>query len=188
MILAKCGSICDYICHSTVVIYESWVGERLKIHGLGAVSRLTQIQDMNAESNAATKRIYLSGTYVIEGVQSHYGVAGGSQSASVTIRITSDRFEGGISTVKIRFDNQCFKQNNDLLQEAVRVPEIKAESDRKVLIIFQPMASLSAWLNMLTQAPQQSYYIDYGFEEHRAWAFAAPVGNREHPIGKCLNG
>lgn len=109
-------------------------------------------------------------------------------SASVTIRITSDRFEGGISTVKVRFDNQCFEQNNAMLKEVVRVPEITNESDRKVLIIFQPMASLSAWLNMLTQAPQQSYYIVYGFEEHRAWAFAAPVGNREHPIGRCSNG
>ena len=138
---------------------------------------------MKSESTSTLKRIFLSGTYVIEGVQSHYGIPGGVQSAHVVIRINSDRAEGGISTVKIRFDNQCFTQTAAMLQEVVKAPIITNEADQKVLNIFQPMASLSAWLHMLSHAPRQSYYIDYGFEENRTWAFACPVAKVEHPIG-----
>ena len=137
---------------------------------------------MTAESNTQQQRIYLSGTYVIEGVQNHYPIEGGSeQSANVVIRISSDRFEGGISTVRIRFENQWFRPNGEMLQEVVRVPEIT--EDGNVLNVFQPMSSLSVWLHMLTHTPRQSYYMDYGFEDGKIWTFVAPKGGTEHPIG-----
>jgi hypothetical protein len=138
---------------------------------------------MKAKSKPQHRKIYLSGTYVIEGVQSHYPIEGGSdQSANVTIRISSDLFEGEISTAKIHFENQWFRQSGDLLKEVVRIPEIT--QDGKVLYVFQPMSSLSVWLHMLTHTPRQSYYIDYGFEDKKIWAFVAPKGGIEHPIGK----
>lgn len=138
---------------------------------------------MRTRSKPQQRKIYLSGTYVIEGVQSHYPVTGGSdQSSNVTLRISSDLFEGEISTAKIHFENQWFKQSGELLKEVVKVPEIT--EDGKVLKVFQPMSSLSVWLHMLSHAPRQSYYIAYGFEDKKIWAFVTPKGGIEHPIGR----
>lgn len=150
---------------------------------LGKEPARVQQPGQAANSDASTKRIYLSGTYVFEGIQNHYPPERGSQSASVVIRISSDKSEGGISVVKVRFENQVFRQSGAVHQEVVRPPEVTLEGTQQVLQVFQPMSSLSAWLHILHNLPKRSYYITYGIEEKRAWAFVVPVAQTAHVVG-----